>query len=73
MSADMFLVVWCDSHGQHDVEVADHYAVHPTVGAAQEHYDRLRARSDVYSVSVCVVVESTDYPTHPLVQGLGRG
>ena len=39
---------------------------------ARLHYDTLLGYDDLHSVSLCAVIESTDYETHPTLKGLDR-
>lgn len=61
MMQPMFLVVWLNS------KMNDHYRTHESLSAAQAHYDELLDRHDPYTVSIAVVIKSTDYPEVPVV------
>lgn len=59
----MFLLVWTECHeGREGVAMyEDHWLAYDTYVEATEYYDRLLQQDEVYSASVCSVIESTDY------------
>ena len=59
----MFLVVWTERHEAENGNAVyeDHWLAYDTYADAAENYDKLLEQEEVYSASVCTVVESTDY------------
>lgn len=47
-------------------DLEDDYTIGQTYEEAKKLYDDLKADSDIYSVTLCAVVESTDYDPHPV-------
>lgn len=55
----MFIVAWIERKPlQHD---SDHYSAHESRDLAESQFAALLLRDDVYSVSLCGVIKSTDY------------
>ena len=59
----MFLVVWTECHEgeQGAAQYEDHWLAYDTYQEAVTNYDRLVEMEEVYSASICQVIESTDY------------
>jgi len=59
----MFLVVWTECHESKDNRAVyeDHWLAYDTYAEAADNYDKLLEQEEVYSASVCTVIESTDY------------
>lgn len=59
----MFLVVWTECHEGHEgvAQYEDHWLAYDTYVEATENYDKLLEMEEVYSASICTVIESTDY------------
>tara|TARA_R110000772_G_scaffold82412_1_gene174804 strand:+ start:1038 stop:1262 length:225 start_codon:yes stop_codon:yes gene_type:complete len=59
----MFLVVWTDCHkGRKDEPTyEDHWLAFESFIEATENYDKLLKLDEVYSASVCGVIQSTDF------------
>jgi hypothetical protein len=59
----MFLVVWTECHEgvESRAMYEDHWLAYDTYVEASENYDKLLEMEEVYSASVCTVIESTDY------------
>ena len=59
----MFLVVWTECHEgvEGRAMYEDHWLAYDTYVEAAENYDKLLEMEEVYSASVCTVIESTDY------------
>jgi len=59
----MFLMVWTECHeGEQGVaQYEDHWLAYDTYQEAVTNYDRLVGMEEVYSASICQVIESTDY------------
>jgi len=59
----MFLMVWTECHeGEQGVaQYEDHWLAYDTYQEAVTNYDRLVEMEEVYSASICQVIESTDY------------
>jgi len=57
------MMVWTECHeakdGQADYE--DHWLPYDTYQEAVSNYDKLIEMEEVYSASVCQIIESTDY------------
>ena len=60
---EMFLLVWTEIHESVGPEPTyeDHWIAYDTYVECSEHYDKLLQLEEVYSASICTVVESTDY------------
>lgn len=46
---------------QEEEGTVDHYDVHETRAKAQDHYDKLKGRDDLFTASINAVIESTDH------------
>ena len=59
----MFLMVWTECHEGEDGEVQyeDHWLPYDTYQEAVRNYDKLVDMEEVYSASICQIIESTDY------------
>lgn len=59
----MFLMVWTECHeGEEGVaQYEDYWLAYDTYQEAVTNYDRLVGMEEVYSASICQVIESTDY------------
>ena len=59
----MFLMVWTECHEGEDgkAQYEDHRLPYDTYQEAVTNYDKLLEMEEVYSASVCAVIESTDY------------
>ena len=55
----MYIVVWLVK--LEDGELRDMYVTHKSFVDAKTHYNSLIAMKDVYTASICSVIESTDY------------
>jgi hypothetical protein len=55
----MYIVVWLVKF--EDGEPRDMYVTHESFVDAKTHYNSLIAMKDVYTASICSVIESTDY------------
>lgn len=62
-----YIVAWVRASDR-----ADNYATYESLTRARAEYDHLRDGGDTYSVTLAVVLESTDYDTHPAVRHLAR-
>jgi hypothetical protein len=71
---DIYLVVWTTKAIALEVSdlvvYTDRWESHGSLDAAQAAHDELLMRNDLYTSSICAVVESTDYDTHPLLEGV---
>ena len=54
-----WIVCWTDGDHGDDYAVADSYE------AAKERYDNLITDGDLDTLSLCAVIESSDFDTHP--------
>lgn len=54
----MFLVVWTTKVA--DGEYEDHYMTHDTYNSADDMFRDLQTLDDVYSISICQPVKSTE-------------
>lgn len=59
----MFLVVWTECHEGKNGKAMyeDHWLAYDTYAEGAENYDKLLEMEEVYSASICTVIESTDY------------
>ena len=59
----MFLLVWTEVHESKGPEPSheDHWLAYETFVECAENYDRLLQLDEVFSASICTVVQSTDY------------
>jgi len=59
----MFMMVWTECHEgrKGEAQYEDHWLAYDTYAEAAENYDRLLQQEEVYTASVCTVIESTDY------------
>lgn len=59
----MFLVVWTECHEgpKGKAMYEDHWLPYDTYQEAASNYDKLLEMEEVYSASVCTIIESTDY------------
>ena len=54
----MFLVVWTTKVAEGEYE--DHYMAHDTYNEAEETFADLQTLDDVYSISICKPIKSTE-------------
>jgi hypothetical protein len=54
-----WIVCWSDYHDGIDYYACESYE------EAKKGYDELIAKGDVSSITLCAVIESTDYDVHP--------
>ena len=59
----MFLMVWTECHEGEDgkAQYEDHWLPYDTYREATQNYDKLVDMEEVYSASICQIIESTDY------------
>lgn len=59
----MFMMVWTECHEGQDGKATyeDHWLPYDTYQEAVTNYDKLVEMEEVYSASICQIVESTDY------------
>lgn len=59
-----YMVVWCVRYHKTDRELLeDKYEVFDDLASAKERYAEILKNPDTFSASICVPVESTDYPS----------